>query len=124
MLPDVFVPLNPLQQEESLVIIREPANHFIEGSRNQDLVSSGKAHDALPDVDSVAECVQLAVQVGYQLHGPEIHADAGGEFRLLLTLFVSKGVPKPECRKHGWFRRTEEADRCPIAGIENYAIIF
>ena len=62
--------------EQARVIARQAGDHLVERARNEQLVGHREAHDALRDVDAVADHVDLAVDVTHQAHRAQVDAES------------------------------------------------
>src|SRR5262249_43129622 len=76
MLTHVFVGARSLICEELRVVFRNAGHDLEVRARNQHLPAAGEAHNALGDVDAVADDIGLSVDVRHQAHWTEVDADA------------------------------------------------
>src|SRR5207302_9754563 len=65
--------------EQGLVISRQARHDLVERTRHEQLPGTREAHDALRNVDAVADDVHLIVQVFYQPHRAEVHPQTHGD---------------------------------------------
>src|SRR5438309_2300628 len=78
----MFVGARSFVREELRRFFGEPRHDFEVRSRNQNLPGFGEAHDALRDVDAIADDVRLAVDVLDEAHRTQIDAHARTELKI------------------------------------------
>jgi hypothetical protein len=100
--------------EETLVVLGDARHDFEVAVRDQQLPGLGEAHDALRDVDAVADDVGLVVEIAHQAHRPEVDAET---HRHAARAFAHR---HPD--DHRVLRIAEEHHRRAVAGIDDHAV--
>ena len=114
MLAHMLVGACPLMVKKARVVARQARHDLEERARHEQLSGPGEAHDALRDVDAVADDVELAVQVLHQPHRAEVDTQAHGE--------RAGAVAHRHRGKERVFRVPHEGHRGAVAGIEDDAV--
>ena len=100
--------------EERGVLSRQELHRVVEGARDEQLPRLRERHDALRDVDAVADHVLLAVDVAADVHRAEVDAHAHRQLAGVI-----------EHRERGEERAlgvAEERDRRAVAGVDDHAL--
>src|SRR5712691_1387988 len=123
VLAHVFVGLGSLVMEQFPVVLGQARHHVVIGARDEDLPRLGEAHDALRDVDSVADDVGLAVDVLDEPHRPQIDPDANLQAWGTGDVLIGNGVAQAHAREQGIFGIPEKAHGRPVPGVEDDAVV-
>ena len=138
MLTDVFVGAGALVLEELGVFVGNDRDNIKVRARYHDLPGACEGHDALCNINTVADDIRVAVDVAQQLYRPKVDTNANRQrtLRADIDIFLcgvcrqSKvGVgalqkfPHMHANEEGVLRVTEKAHRRTIAGIENDALL-
>ena len=138
MLTDVFVGAGALVLEELGVFVGNDRDNIKVRARYNDLPGSCEGHDALCDIDTVADDIRVAVDIAQQLYRPKVDTNANRERTLRADFDIFRcgasgqseiGVgalqkfPHMHANEEGVLRVTEKAHRRTIPGIENDALL-
>jgi hypothetical protein len=128
VLAHVLVGARALVAEELGVLAGEVRHHVVVRARDHDLAGTREAHDALRDVDAVADDVRVPVDVLHELHRAQVdpHAhrvvarclDHGGGHP-----FADHRLAQRQRHEERVFRIAEEADRRAITRVEDDAVV-
>src|SRR5438034_1262199 len=97
--------------------------HVVVGARHEDLAGFGEAHDALRDVDPVADDVGLAVDVLDEPHRSEVDADANLQLRAAGDVLAGNGIAEAHSSEQGVFGVSEKAHGRAVPGVEDDAVV-
>src|SRR5882762_6758702 len=123
VLAHVFVGLGSLVMEQFSVVLGQARHHVVIGARDEDLPRLGEAHDALRDVDSIADDVGLAVDVLDEPHRPQIDPDANLQAWRAGDVLIGNGIAQAHAREQGIFGIPEKAHGRPVPGVEDDAVV-
>ena len=126
MFANMFVGAHAGARKQRRVFIGHDRDDVEIGARHRNLIEIGKTHDALRNVDAVAEDIGLAVDIARQFDRAEIDALAQLQFALTgfeAGRFLPDQIAHFHADKQRVFRVAQKTQRRAITGIEDEALI-